>query len=160
MLFRSVVGARYPSAHHRRAYLQGLGHGSRPPLPPGPAEHGLALDVSVPSGPLVATADPDRLAQVVANLVENALKFASSRIAVAAAADEAGRVRIVVDDDGPGIAAEDQPHVFERLYTSARGGGSGLGLAIVAELVSAMGGTVAAVSPFSGGARFEVRLNG
>ncbi|MEA3077719.1 MAG: two-component system, OmpR family, sensor kinase [Actinomycetota bacterium] len=121
-------------------------------------ELGLTLQVDVPAAPLLATADPDRLAQVVANLVENALKFAASHVAVGVVALDGGGVRIVVDDDGPGIAPEDRPHVFERLYTSARGGGSGLGLAIVAELVAAMGGTVAAVSPASGGTRLEVRL--
>ena len=71
---------------------------------------------------------------------------------------------IVVDDDGPGIAPDDLPHVFERLYTSARHparrSGSGLGLAIVSELVAAMGGSVRAVPPPAGltGTRLEVRL--
>jgi two-component system sensor histidine kinase BaeS len=100
-------------------------------------------------------ADPDRLSQVVANLVENALKFARSAVTVTTSAGlVADHVVIEVTDDGPGIAAEDLPHVFERLYVSrARPGvgesGSGLGLAIVHELVSAMGGRVEARSPSS-----------
>ena len=103
--------------------------------------------------PLVA-ADADRLAQVVANLVENACKYATGTIEVGTwyrlGADGPEGV-VTVDDDGPGIPADELPHVFERLWTSgrtqARQVGSGLGLAIVAELVAAMGGAIRAESP-------------
>ncbi|HVF13329.1 MAG TPA: HAMP domain-containing sensor histidine kinase, partial [Acidimicrobiales bacterium] len=114
-----------------------------------------------------AAADPDRLAQVVANLVENALKFATSRISVAVDHDEhdgdgGARVRITVVDDGPGIAPGDLAHVFEPFYQSgrapARQVGSGLGLAIVAELVGAMGGSVRAEALAVGGTRMVVSL--
>jgi signal transduction histidine kinase len=71
-------------------------------------------------------------------------------------------VAIVVEDDGPGIAADDATRVFERFYQStrvpARQVGSGLGLAIVAELVSAMGGTVEAEPAPGGGTRVVVGL--
>src|SRR5205814_5451309 len=70
-------------------------------------------------GALLATADPDRLAQVVANLVENALKFASAAITVGAARAD-GAVVLWVADDGPGIPADDLPRVFERFFTSTR----------------------------------------
>jgi two-component system sensor histidine kinase KdpD len=82
---------------------------------------------------------------------------------VGVAATEHGAV-IWVDDDGPGISAEDLPQVFDRLFVSsrrpARQVGTGLGLAIVAELVSAMGGTVRAQSPIlhGGGTRMVVTL--
>src|SRR6202011_3919208 len=100
-------------------------------------------------------ADADRLAQVVANLSENALKYAASRIDVGMwfrmSPEGVATAQITVDDDGPGIPADDLPHVFERLWTSPRGQarqvGSGLGLAIVAELTAAMGGTIGVVSP-------------
>jgi two-component system sensor histidine kinase BaeS len=123
---------------------------------------GLAVDLGGTSGaPAVAAADPDRLAQVVANLVENALKFATSRISVAVATTGGG-VRISVDDDGPGIAAGDLAHVFEPFYQSSRAParqvGSGLGLAIVAELAGAMGASVRAESPPDGGTRMTVSL--
>jgi signal transduction histidine kinase len=99
-------------------------------------------------------ADPDRLAQVVANLVENALKYATSHVQVATALSDGVPV-LWVTDDGPGIPPEDLPRVFERLFMSARAPGrqvgSGLGLAIVAELVAAMGGAVRAESPVPGG---------
>ena len=68
-----------------------------------------------------------------------------------------------VDDDGPGIAADDVAHVFDRLYVSRRspvrtGVGTGLGLAIVRQLVEAMGGTAAAGAAPGGGARIDVVL--
>jgi signal transduction histidine kinase len=112
-------------------------------------------------GGLVATADPDRLAQIVANLVENALKFASETITVGATHDD-GAVVVWVADDGPGIPADDLPHVFERFFTStrtpARRVGSGLGLSIVRELVDAMGATVRAEPTDGRGARIVVAL--
>ena len=116
----------------------------------------------VTSGPLMVSADPDRLAQALANLVENAGKYARSSVMVSTRA-ESGWAVVTVDDDGPGIAAHDQPHVFERLYVARhaperRENSSGLGLAIVHELVAAMGGDVAAGSAPKGGARLSVRL--
>ena len=130
---------------------------------PAADEAGLGLEVDVPSeGTLEARADADRLAQVVANLVENALKFARRQISVSAGAAR-DRVEIVVVDDGPGIPQEEIPRVFERLYqsqrTPAREVGSGLGLAIVAELVAAMGGTVRASSDPRLGTAMTVTLN-
>ncbi len=125
---------------------------------------GVTLDVDLGQGPPIpAAADPDRLAQVVANLVENALKFATSRIAVSVGpvSGTAG-MRIWVDDDGPGIPRDDVAHVFEPFYQSgrspAREVGSGLGLAIVAELMAAMGGSVAAEPLPGGGTRVAVSL--
>jgi two-component system sensor histidine kinase BaeS len=129
-----------------------------------PAAEEAGLVLIVETLPLVARADRDRLAQVVANLVENALKFAARNLTVSVSGSDAARpeVRILVDDDGPGIPAGDLPHVFERLYQSARKParqvGSGLGLAIVAELVTAMGGEVGAIAPPGGGTRMEVSL--
>jgi signal transduction histidine kinase len=74
-----------------------------------------------------------------------------------------GWARLAVSDDGPGIAAEDLAHVFERLYVSRHQPqrteiGSGLGLAIVRELVTAMGGTVQASAADTGGACLSVLL--
>ncbi len=118
-----------------------------------------------PRALLPVAADPDRLAQIVANLIENACTYARSRVTVALTdAGPAGGCVITVDDNGPGIAPSDLEHVFERFYQADRGRsrlmGSGLGLAIVAELAAAMGGRVRAVSPFGpdGGSRFEVWL--
>lgn len=108
---------------------------------------GLAIELQAPTTPVPVVVDPDRLQQVVANLVENALKFARRRLEVRVVVDDPAWPRLEVSDDGPGIAAEDLPHVFERLYVAAatperKEAGSGLGLAIAKELTEAMGGRV------------------
>jgi two-component system sensor histidine kinase BaeS len=109
---------------------------------------GLRLTFRGPQAPLHVTADGDRLGQVAANLVENALKYAISGVDVAVGA-EGARCWLSVTDDGPGVAPEDAPHIFERLYVAShrptrKETGSGLGLAIVRELVTALGGHVEA----------------
>jgi two-component system sensor histidine kinase BaeS len=130
---------------------------------------GLQLSVRVPSETVFdVMIDPDRMAQILANLVENALTFARSSVTVALSDPEpVGDLRIrtcTVQDDGPGIAPGDLTRVFDRFYRADHGPnrqvGSGLGLAIVAELASAMGATVSAQSPLSarGGARFTVTM--
>jgi two-component system sensor histidine kinase BaeS len=123
------------------------------------AEVALEVDAARDTG-LVADADPDRLAQVVANLIENALKFARSSIALTVERASAG-VQISVVDDGPGVDAAEADHVFDRFYTGTRRPmrqvGSGLGLAIVHELVTAMGGSVT-FEPVANGARIVVAL--
>ncbi len=122
----------------------------------------LLIHLVVPPTVCLAMADPDRLAQVIANLVENALKYASSAIGVEVYALATGPA-VVIWDDGPGIAPEDLPHVFERLYVASatvkrKEVGSGLGLAIVRELTEAMGGTVHAERGPDSGTRMVVML--
>jgi two-component system OmpR family sensor kinase len=108
----------------------------------------------------MALGDADRLLQATSNLIENALRITPAGGSVTARAEPG---LIAVTDTGPGLAAEDLPHAFERFYLhdryrSERAVGSGLGLAIVHELVSAMGGTVEASTPPQGGARFTLRV--
>jgi two-component system sensor histidine kinase BaeS len=127
----------------------------------GPAADDLGLTMLIDARkPIPADADPERLGQVVANLVENALKYATSRIDVTVAR-VAADVVIRVHDDGPGLPPGDLDQVFDRLYTSrpepGRKVGTGLGLAIVRELSAAMGGRVWA-EPSDHGARFVVQL--
>ena len=127
---------------------------------------GITLQVRDPGAPMMADIDPDRLAQAVANLVENGLKYAATTLWVDVQAQPGIGVAIHVVDDGPGITAEDVAHVFDRLYTVDRRpsrsvGGTGLGLAIVRELVAGMGGRVSVASPALAdgrGARFTVDL--
>ncbi|MHB8330338.1 MAG: sensor histidine kinase [Acidimicrobiales bacterium] len=125
---------------------------------------GLALTctASTGDGPWV-DADPDRLGQIVANLIENALRFAQSGVDVAIA-ENAGWALVTVVDDGPGISSADLARVFERHFTAERNPGrpvgSGLGLAIVSELAGALGAEVHAESPLSEGrgTRMVLRL--
>ena len=127
---------------------------------PSAAELGIEL-VTAPGDVLPVELDPQRLAQIVANLVENALKFATARVQVATRSTPGG-IDVVVDDDGPGIAPADLPHVFDRLYTSrtvpGRVVGTGIGLAIVRELAVAMGGAARVETVDSTGTRFVVTL--
>jgi two-component system sensor histidine kinase BaeS len=105
--------------------------------------------------------DKVRLQQVVTNLLTNAVKFVPAGGSVTVSTRHAdGWVELGVDDDGPGIAAADLPHVFERFYRGheVRTGGSGIGLAVVAALVHAHGGDVSADNCSEGGASFLVRL--
>jgi signal transduction histidine kinase len=100
--------------------------------------------------------------RIVTNLVGNAGKYSPSgtRIVVTVSQD-AGRVALVVDDEGPGVAPEDREHVFSRFYRGRSPGvtgtrGAGIGLAIVAEYAGCMAGTATVTDSPSGGARFAV----
>jgi two-component system phosphate regulon sensor histidine kinase PhoR len=109
--------------------------------------------------------DADRLEQVLLNLVDNAIKYgggAGRSVRVTAAAD-GGRVRVAVEDDGPGIAAEHQARIFERFYRVDPGrsrdmGGTGLGLSIVKHLVETMSGSIGVEDNRPRGAVFWVAL--
>jgi signal transduction histidine kinase len=127
---------------------------------------GLRVEVAAPET-VTATADPDRLRQALAALVDNALRHTPPGGAIRLSAGDLGsdRTRITVADTGPGIADADLPHVFERFYQAdpARDrttGTSGLGLAIVRAIVEAHHGTVRAGNDAGGGARFEIELAG
>ena len=92
--------------------------------------------------------DPDRVAQIAGNLLDNAMRYTPAEGKVRIALEAVGKgVRLSVADTGPGIDEEDLPHVFERLYVAqryraVRSEGSGLGLSIVKELADAMGAVV------------------
>ena len=113
---------------------------------------------------VTALADPDRLLQVVTNLVTNAVQHADDDAALTLSAGRAGEwVVLRVADSGPGIPPEDLPHVFERFHRgepagTGAPGGTGLGLAIVASLVRAMGGDVDVQSVPGQGTAFTVSL--
>ena len=126
----------------------------RRPLRDAAAAHGTAAEragvrlvVDVPGEPLVVRADPDRLLQIVHNLLDNAVRVSPQRGEVRLSAARVGQnVRVTVQDDGPGIAVDPPEAIFERFVRDrrrdTRGEGSGLGLAIVRTLVSLHGGTV------------------
>ena len=107
---------------------------------------------------LLARADADRFRQVLDNLIDNALKHAAGRVQLTAARD-GDLIQIEVTDDGAGIPREQREAVFEKFHRlDSAAAGSGLGLWLCRELVTRMGGTIAALEAPSGGARFVIEL--
>ena len=114
------------------------------------------------------TADPDRLAQALRNLISNAVQHTRAPgglVRLDVEPVEPDRVRFVVRDDGPGIAPDQLERVFERFHRTdssrtRRGGGAGLGLAIVLAIAEAHGGRARAVASGATGARLELELPG
>jgi signal transduction histidine kinase len=112
------------------------------------------------AGPVYARGDEQRVLQIGRILLENALVHTPPGTHVRVSAGlEHGQPTLAVADDGPGIPAEVQPHVFERFYRHAgeRASGSGLGLAIARELALLMGGAIA-VESRPGRTRFALVL--
>lgn len=108
--------------------------------------------------------DPDRLNQVLYNLITNAIRYTTPGTAILLQTEPAGeRVRLIIADEGPGIASEDLPHVFEQFYRGDKSrnrasGGSGIGLSLAKSFVEAQGGTITARNRKEGGAEFVVEL--
>ena len=124
-------------------------------------EKGLTLTIEAAAAPMI-TGDRARLTQVVANLIDNAIKYtpAPGRVTVAARPAREG-AEIVVEDTGPGISAEDRSRIFERLYRgdqSRSERGLGIGLSLVRAIVEAHGGEVTVESEPGRGSRFSVWL--
>ena len=122
----------------------------------------LTIDCQATGDRLV---DPDRLSQVLANLIENALRYTPDDGAIHVGVDATPHgVEIVVRNSGPGIEPSDMARVFDRLYVAeryraVRPAGSGLGLAIVAEIAEGMGATVGCASDPTAGTTFTVSLS-
>ena len=127
-------------------------------------DRSVALGIDAPDTLPHVNADPDRLRQVVLNLVENALRHTPRGGEVRITMRDAGDgVRMSVADTGKGIAPEDLPHVFDHFYRAdlsrtRSSGGTGLGLAIVKSLVEAHGGRVTVESSVGAGSTFTVTL--
>ena len=124
------------------------------------AERGLACDAQIEDGMAPALADRERVLQILSNLIGNALKFARSTVSVTAWQED-GEARCCVADDGPGVAAQDLPRVFERYYQGEHGPtahGAGLGLAIARGMAEAHGGRIWVESEPGRGSRFFFAL--
>ncbi|MCZ7568324.1 MAG: ATP-binding protein [Ardenticatenaceae bacterium] len=145
------------------------------------AEKGTALTLALPSDLPPVRADPDRTRQVIYNLLANALRHtpAGSQVAIQVEwprpLDEASSshppamrqrpaaLRVSVIDTGPGIPAQDLPHVFDRFWRADQArvrenGGAGLGLAIAKQLVEAQGGQIGVQSEVGRGSQFWFTL--
>lgn len=111
----------------------------------------LDVDEDVPR----VDADPDKVMQVLTNVVENAVRHGSGtvRMHVGVWADDPSYVAVTVTDEGEGIPVELRKRVFTKFWTASRGGGSGLGLYIVSGLVKAHGGVITIDDRPGGGAR-------
>jgi len=119
-------------------------------------ERYAGVSLTVDGQSLQVAAVPERLETAIRNLIANAMAFAGDGGRVAVTVSEVDRgVRLTVTDSGPGIDAEDLPHVFDR-YFSKRDGGTGLGLALTKAIIEAHGGRIEATSP--SGARFTISL--
>ncbi|ULH17834.1 ATP-binding protein (plasmid) [Deinococcus sp. KNUC1210] len=128
------------------------------------ASRQIQLSVVLPPQNLTVQTDPDRAAQVLANLLGNALKYTPSggRVTVSAAS-KVGQAFIHVIDSGPGIEPKDQARIFERFYRldssrSRAAGGSGVGLTVARGLARAMGGDVTVAAAVGQGSTFTFTL--
>ncbi|MDO7849885.1 response regulator [Hymenobacter sp. M29] len=131
----------------------------------------ITLHCETPAGPVPLVFDAGKLEEIITNLLSNALRFApmggsvtvsvTERLATMAA--PAGSVAVAVRDTGPGIAAEDLPHLFDRFYQANNQAdqqrtGTGIGLALVRELAALHGGSVTVASAPGVGATFTVEI--
>ena len=155
---RTVQGAEAPSAGPASA----LGAGPASALGTEPATAGGAA----PATPPFAALDVELFERAIANLVDNALKFCPSGAHITLQARRVGtRVQVSVSDTGPGIAAADLPHLFDRFYQSRQSvapatgeGGKGLGLAIVKRIAELHGGSVTVASALGAGTQVVVSV--
>jgi signal transduction histidine kinase len=131
---------------------------------PAARRRGVSMELQLPSDPVRVRHDPQRIGQVAANLLGNAIKFTPPGGSVVLTVEPHREgARLEVRDTGVGIDASEIPHVFERFYrgsraNEARGSGSGLGLAIVKSIVDMHGGRIAVESRVGAGTTFTVIL--
>ena len=121
------------------------------------------IELDVPADVAPASADADRLQQVLVNLLDNALKYGGDGAVTMRVESAPGAVRVSVSDSGPGIAPGEQELIFEKFYRvgpqlTRSSGGTGLGLYISRELVHRMGGRIDVRSDPGDGATFVVEL--
>ncbi|HXL99486.1 MAG TPA: stimulus-sensing domain-containing protein [Rhizomicrobium sp.] len=123
----------------------------------------LTLDLDLPDGAVVLGRD-ERVGQIFRNLIDNAVSFSPDHGSVAIRARAEGNIaRVEIEDEGPGIPAENLESIFERFYTerpTAHGFGtnSGLGLSIARQIAEGLGGRIRAENRAGGGARLVVEL--
>ncbi len=128
------------------------------------ADNGSKINLHRPPERIVVRAAPERLTQVMENLLDNAASFSPDGEAIEIRVGRDGEAAVVtVDDRGPGIPEAHLERIFDRFFSwrpdaPGRNGHTGLGLAIVKAIVDGYGGSIAARNRPDGGARFEVRL--
>jgi signal transduction histidine kinase len=123
------------------------------------ASNGLEIALVEPQDPVVAFVDPDRMRQVVWNLVKNAVQASPHRgkVEVRAGRDHKGRAFLEIEDEGPGIEAAQRERLFDMFY-SGRPHGVGLGLALVKQIVDQHKGRIEIIDRDGTGTCFRVTL--
>src|SRR4029078_5331991 len=128
-----------------------------------PVADARGVEITLDAAPASLTGDPDRLRQLVVILVDNALRHSSPGGRSTVVIQPGSHPSVSVEDEGPGIRAEDMPHLFDRFWRApdAPAGGTSLGLAIARWIAERHDGRISAGNRASGsGARFEVVLRG
>lgn len=127
-------------------------------------ERGITLAVNIADQLPTVTADPQRVEQVIGNLVSNALRYIPDQGQITiVAAHINGSVELAVSDNGPGVPEADLPRLFDRFWRGEKSrarvaGGAGLGLAIARQLIEAQGGIITAANQPGGGLRVGFTL--
>lgn len=131
-------------------------------LRPAAQQKAVRLEMANAEPSLCVPADPDKLKQILINLLDNAIKFSRPDSSVRVHAESVPEGwRVLVEDHGPGVPAEDVPHLFERFYRGQSGGGApgtGLGLAIAKNLARLHGGDIALQTSPGQGSTFALTL--
>jgi heavy metal sensor kinase len=162
LLFLAKVDAGRMSLERSRFDLRDVVEECLALVGPLAEEQGISIEMRLPS--VEVTADPSRIAQLLTNLLTNAIRYNRPGGRIRVALDrEPDDVVLSIADTGVGIPPEHQPHVFERFYRvdaarSREEGGSGLGLAICRSIVEAHGGTLSFQSEVGVGTTFTIRL--
>lgn len=123
-------------------------------------EAGGRIETVLPDHPVQVVADRDRVLQVLANLIGNAIKYAKGTPIALTLTERNGSAVFAVSDQGPGIPPDELPHVFDRYWQGRKKkrGGAGLGLAIAKGIIEAHRGTIAVDSKVGRGTQFEFTL--
>jgi signal transduction histidine kinase len=137
--------------------LTGLVKSVRREFEPQLTQHQSSIEIVAPEV-TEAICDPDRVAQIVRILIDNALNHTPNGTAIRVTLDnKSSGTTVIVADDGPGISAEHAPRIFDRFHTGSKSGGTGLGLAIARDLATAMNGSLD-IWPSEKGAAFRLHL--
>jgi signal transduction histidine kinase len=115
-----------------------------------------AVEVVAEEGDLRVHADPDRLVQVLTNVLENAIRHGEGRVDLTVSSYDEDAVLVAVEDQGRGIPPDQRARVFTKHWRSGTRGGTGLGMYIAHGLVTAHGGSIEVLDAASGGARVEI----
>jgi signal transduction histidine kinase len=133
-------------------------------LEPTAREKNITIIKQIMKDPPRVALDPDRLTQILGNLLTNAIQVLSPGGEITLSANQEGESLLIqVSDSGPGIQEEDLPHIFTRFYRADKSrqsetGSSGLGLAITKKLVEAQGGTISVESKIGHGTKFSLHF--